>query len=108
MKYCIENLGVDVSGNTTYTGLPFPMPTTNFTWPADSHGDEGLKLSDKIALGIGIGFGVPTILVTLGAWLCVRHRKDRPGAKSESKAGPGKLDIDVRSSRSVVETRIWF
>ena len=69
-------MGIDPSGNTTYTNTPFPTPTTNFTWPAvvvNGTDSGGLSLSDKIALGVGIGFGVPTILIGLCAWLCVKR-----------------------------------
>ena len=90
MKLCLDTFKVDVSGNTTYTGITIPTPTTNVTWPGENTnitnitngdgGEGGLSLSDKIALGVGIGFGVPTVLVGLGAWLCARKRR-RPESK---------------------------
>lgn len=83
MKMCTD-FGVDITGNTIYTGLAVPTPSTNVTWPTvminstagQPEGNKGgLSLSDKISLGVGIGFGVPTILVSLGAWLCMNRRK---------------------------------
>ncbi|KAF2676669.1 hypothetical protein K458DRAFT_396704 [Lentithecium fluviatile CBS 122367] len=37
--------------------------------------DSGISRSDKIALGVGIGIGVPTVLMTALAWFYPRHRK---------------------------------
>ena len=90
MKTCTD-MGVDVTGNTVYTGIAFPTPTTNLIWPTmminatagQLEGNKGgLSLSDKISLGVGIGFGIPTILVGLGAWLCMKGR----GKGKDSKA----------------------
>ena len=86
VKLGCELQGVDLSGNTTYTGISLPTGTWNTTgfntslW--DTGGDGRLSQSDKIAIGIGVGFGVPTLAVGLGAWLCVRRRgalRDRGG-----------------------------
>ncbi|KAK5651037.1 hypothetical protein OQA88_1500 [Cercophora sp. LCS_1] len=78
LKLCTD-LKVDLSGNTTYTGIAMPTSSTNVgIVPAnDKDEDEGLSTSDKIAIGVGVGFGVPTIVVGLGAWLCARRRKDK-------------------------------
>ena len=78
MKLCTD-MNIDVSGNTTYTGRAFPSPTMPANWTEgllEGH-SSSLSLSDKIALGVGIGFGVPTLLVTVGAWLCARRRGAR-------------------------------
>lgn len=85
MKTCTD-MGVDITGNTIYTGIAFPTPTTNVPWPTlminstagqpEGH-KGGLSLSDKISLGVGIGFGVPTILVSVGAWLYTRGEKPK-------------------------------
>jgi hypothetical protein len=73
---------IDLSGNTTYSGIAIPTPTGRgnmtslFDNGKEKGGDDGsLSQSDKIAIGIGIGFGVPTFAVGLGAWLCARRRK---------------------------------
>lgn len=81
LQICTEYLDVDLSGNTTYTDIPMPTSSMNATvisvlTPQEGKEDEGLSQSDKIAIGIGVGFGVPTVLVGLGAWLCARRRKE--------------------------------
>jgi hypothetical protein len=85
MKTCTD-MGVDITGNTIYTGIAFPTPTTNVPWPtlminstAGQPGGNkgGLSLSDKISLGVGIGIGVPTILVSVVAWLFTRKPKGK-------------------------------
>ncbi|KAK5659037.1 hypothetical protein OQA88_1124 [Cercophora sp. LCS_1] len=87
---CTGYLKVDLSGNTTYTGIAMPTSSTNGTIfgvvPANQKSeDEGLSLSDKIAIGIGVGFGVPTIVVGLGAWRCARRRKEKKAEVEEIK-----------------------
>lgn len=82
LKVCTEYLQVDLSGNTTYTGIAMPTSSMNATIigviaPDEDREDGGLSQSDKIAIGIGVGFGVPTIVVGLGAWLCARRRKGK-------------------------------
>jgi hypothetical protein len=37
---------------------------------ATSAGSSGLSTSDRIAIGVGLGVGIPTIVITLAAWLC--------------------------------------
>ncbi|KAH0547776.1 hypothetical protein FGG08_000033 [Glutinoglossum americanum] len=74
MKPCT---GVDISGNTTYTDIGIPTPTWlsgSFAYNPSSKSGK-LSQSDKIAIGLGVGFGVPTILVGLGAWLFARRRE---------------------------------
>lgn len=61
-----------------------PVISTAST-PQESTTEQGpqsggtLSVSDKIALGVGIGIGVPTLLV--GAWACMHNmlREDVPG-----------------------------
>lgn len=93
-----ENFGIDMSGNTTYTaGLGVPTDLFNGTGFGVG-GDEGLSQSDKIAIGIGVGFGVPTLLVSLGAWLCVRRRRSGVHSK-ESGRNSNRGDILGRIMR---------
>jgi len=35
----------------------------------NSQGNSGLSLSDQIALGVGLGIGIPTLLVAIGTWI---------------------------------------
>ena len=92
MKTCTD-MGVDITGNTIYTGIAFPTPTMNVPWPtlmvnstAGQPGGNkgGLSLSDKISLGVGIGIGVPTILVSIVAWLCTRSTRKPKGKDSKT------------------------
>jgi len=55
------------------------MPSFNVTVSPDEKENKegGLSLSDKIALGIGVGFGIPTIIIGVGTLVCVRRRKAR-------------------------------
>ena len=41
----------------------------------DSTGSSGLDSSDKIAIGVGLGVGIPSIIIGLVAWLWPRRRK---------------------------------
>src|SRR5205823_123616 len=93
IKACTDTFKVDVSGNTTYPCIAIPTPTWTSgtayigitiptpTWTANvsnntNGGDGRLSLSDKVAIGIGVGFGVPTILIGLGALLYARRRQN--------------------------------
>lgn len=77
------------SSSTTTDGMAIPIPTTNTTVVISGTGQpEGLSLSDKISLGVG----VPTVLISLGAWLCVRQRRTKgkhPKADELSKSKSG-------------------
>ncbi|KAK0657995.1 hypothetical protein B0T16DRAFT_386432 [Cercophora newfieldiana] len=95
---CNTTLGIDLSGNTTYTGMSIPsMPTnTDYSSLFDSGKDGKLSQSDKIAIGIGVGFGIPSLLIGLGAWLCVRRRAQ--GAEKDQG------DVDHISSEESPQT----
>ncbi len=71
------------------------MPTnTDYGSLFDTAGKNGaLSQSDKIAIGIGVGFGVPTLLIGLGAWLCVRRRAE----KTEKDSGV----VEIRPSPQI-------
>ena len=79
IKTCTGLLKVDLSGSTTYTGVTVPtnMSNVNVTFPPNAMKEGGLSMSDKIALGIGIGFGIPTVIIGVGTLVCVRRRKAR-------------------------------
>ena len=96
LKPC-DLFDIDLSGKTTYTAPPIPTATwdpngsiwgaggsnssnttvfNSTSWVSgEASRDGGLSLSDKIAIGIGVGFGVPSLAVGLGAWLCARQRR---------------------------------
>src|SRR3569833_3088628 len=56
----------------------FPIATLTGSNGKDlQSGTGGYSISDKIALGVGLGLGIPTLLVTL--WMCARSgRSLRP------------------------------
>jgi uncharacterized membrane protein YfcA len=37
---------------------------------ASSTGSSGLSTSDRIAIGVGLGVGIPSVVIALAAWLC--------------------------------------
>ncbi|KAK0737832.1 hypothetical protein B0T18DRAFT_420679 [Schizothecium vesticola] len=53
------------------------LSTVNVTLPPDAPKEGGLSMSDKIALGIGLGFGIPTIIIGVGTMVCMWRRKAR-------------------------------
>lgn len=53
---------------------PTTTPTTDTNGSAGGHGRRKLSRSDQIALGIGLGCGISTIVVGILAWLCPRTR----------------------------------
>ena len=77
-----------LSTGTNSDGAPttFFSLTTQTTIPTDSSGNNGYNESDKIALGVGIGIGVPTFLVGLIA-LCVVRWNGRRGHREEFSIG---------------------
>lgn len=77
-------LKVDLSGSTTYTGVV--MPTNLSTLPPDAAKEGALSMSDKIALGIGLGFGIPTIIIGIATMVCMRRRKARAAGELENLA----------------------
>lgn len=44
-------------------------PPSSPTSPGGSHGSEGLSSGQKIAVGVGLGFGLPAALVTTFAFI---------------------------------------
>ncbi|KAH0550952.1 hypothetical protein GP486_007683 [Trichoglossum hirsutum] len=71
---CTNTYRVDLSDNATCTGIS--IPTQSWSYGNFSYNPRGgLSQSDKIAIGVGVGFGVPTILIGLGAWLFARRRR---------------------------------
>jgi hypothetical protein len=88
LKTCTELWKVDLSGSTTHTGLTVPtnLSAFNVTLPPDAPEKSGLSMSDKIALGIGLGFGIPTIIIGVGTLVCMRRRKARAFRELENLA----------------------
>lgn len=58
---------------TNSDGIPATFSTVVVeTVPTAQTTTDGLDMSDKIALGVGIGIGVPTCIATLWALLYLR------------------------------------
>jgi len=61
----------ETTPESTITSTPAISTTTSAPQPSSGQragSSNGLSLSDKIALGIGIGFGLPTLVVGFLAW----------------------------------------
>ena len=75
---------IELSHNTV-NSMPFstsvsdssivPGATSTVTGNNISGSESKLSRSDCIALGVGIGVGLPTIIITALAWWYPRHRK---------------------------------
>jgi hypothetical protein len=69
-----------ISASTT-TGGSFSPTSANAgnsgssSGSASSTGSSGLNVSDKIAILVGVGVGIPSIMIALVAWLWPRHGK---------------------------------
>jgi hypothetical protein len=79
-------LDAEPTGDAGSTGLP--SGSTPNSQPSTSarieenpgSSNEGLRSSDKIALGVGIGVGVPAMLIAFLAWWFPRSRRGNVGA----------------------------
>ncbi len=49
---------ISTSGNTTYTDINIPTHIKSVTWPFGCEKGGRRELSDKVALGVGLGFGI--------------------------------------------------
>jgi hypothetical protein len=64
------------SASTTTVGRSSPTSAnTGNSGSASSTGSAGLKMSDKIAIGVRVGVGITSIIIALVAWLWPRHGK---------------------------------
>jgi len=65
---------------------PFPFP--NFTIPSSGHyTDPEAAATRKLALGFGLGFGIPVVLLVAGA-LAVRYLRGPSGSRTAQEARP--------------------
>jgi hypothetical protein len=93
------------SGASSTTGQSVPAQTDGGTPPTSSH--RGLSQSDKIAIGVGLGMGLPSIAI--GLWTIWRARK-KPG-RSTSKGGVGQISLSgqgntAQPSSTSISTKI--
>ena len=76
------------------------MPTNTGTLNVTLADRDGLSMSDKIALGIGVGFGIPTIVIGVGTLIFMRRKKAAKAAKDLADAEAKANEVPSPQSES--------